>query len=159
MTTFTKTSSPSKTEQLTRPLVAARDDSAYVTAEETRALMASSQAFRAARLAAVDMVSTDAAAALTGVSRVTINAWINKGRCIGLSQIKRGFKLPTWQFDPVLWDAIPKLSAVLGVKEGWALLSFLESPNGALDGITPRVAIEQGQIDRVLAVAEGEGNN
>lgn len=158
MTTFTKTSSPSNTEQPTRPNVAARDDSAYVTVEETRALMASSQTFRAARLAAVDMVSTDDAAAFAGVSRVTINAWIAKGRCIGLSQTKRGFKLPTWQFDPLLWEAIPKLSAALGVKEGWALLSFLESPNGALDGLTPRAAIEQGLIERVLAAAEGEGN-
>lgn len=158
MTTFTKPSSPSKTNQLTRPLAAARDDSAYASPEETRALMASSQAVRANRLAASDMVSTDQAAEFAGVSRVTINAWITKGRCIGLSQVKRGFKLPVWQFDPVLWDAIPKLSAGLGVKEGWALLSFLESPNAALDGITPRAAIEQGQIERVLAVAEGEGN-
>ena len=86
------------------------------------------------------------------------SSWVTKGRCIGLSQVKRGFKLRMWQFEPALWDAIPKLSAALGVKEGWALLSFLESPNGALDGTTPRVAIEQGQIERVLAAAEGEGN-
>ncbi len=158
MTTLTKTSSPSQTNQLARPVVSARDDSAYATVEETRALMASSQAARAARLAASDMLSTDMAAEFTGVSRVTINAWIAKGRCIGLSQVKRGFKLPVWQFDPVLWDAIPKISAALGVKEGWALLSFLESQNGALDGQTPRAAIEQGQMERVLAAAEGEGN-
>lgn len=158
MTTFSKSSSESNTKQHPRPLVVARDDSAYVSVSQTQALLASSQSVRAARLAAEDMVSTDEAADIAGVSRVTINAWIAKGRCIGLAQTKRGFRLPKWQFEPALWDAIPKLSTALGVKEGWALLSFLESPHGALNGVTPRAAIEQGDGERVLQVADHEGN-
>lgn len=57
-----------------------------------------------------------------------------------------------------MWDALPRLSAALGTAEGWALLSFLESPHGALNGITPRQAIEQGQMDKVIRIAEHEGN-
>jgi hypothetical protein len=103
------------------------------------------------------MVSTDEAAELAATSRVTINSWIAKGRAIGLSQVKRGFRMPKWQFEPDLWRVIPKVSAALRVKEGWALLSFFESPHPSLGGITPRVAVEQGQVERVVAIAEAEG--
>jgi len=57
-----------------------------------------------------------------------------------------------------MWAALPRLSTALGTKEGWALLAFLESPHGALDGLSPRQAIEQGQAERVLVVAAQEGN-
>ncbi len=104
------------------------------------------------------MISTDEAAVLAQTTRVTINAWINKGRAIGLSQTKRGLKLPRWQFEPLLWNALPKISAAMGVTEGWALLAFLETPHGALGGAAPRQAIEQGQVERVIALAGGEGH-
>jgi len=29
-----------------------------------------------------------------------INAWIKSGRCIGVSNLRRGFKLLSWQFEP-----------------------------------------------------------
>jgi hypothetical protein len=102
------------------------------------------------------MVNTDEAAELAGTSRVTINAWIDKGRCIGLVKPTRGFRVPKWQFEPAMWPLIPKLSAALGTTDGWALLTFLESPLGALGGSTPRAAIEQGDAERVLAIAEHE---
>ena len=132
-------------------------NSPYVSAKETRDLLSSSLVARQARLAAGDMVSTDDAARLVGTTRVTINSWVEKGRCIGLTQTKRGFRIPVWQFEPKFWDVIPDLSKALGSTDGWALLSFLESPLGALNGLTPRVAIEQGQAARVLAIAAHEG--
>ena len=121
-------------------------------------MLANSLTARQQRLSAADMISTDEAAQLVQTTRVTINAWIAKGRAIGLTQTKRGFRLPRWQFEPSMWDALPRLSAALGTAEGWALLSFLESPHGALNGITPRRAIEQGQVDKVIRAAEHEGN-
>ena len=130
----------------------------YVSLEETRAMLGTSLAARNARLAADDMVSTDEAAELANTSRVTINAWIAKGRCIGLSQTKRGFRLPRWQFEPRIWPLVPKLAAALGTTEGWALLAFLETPHGALGGATPLAAIEQGHGRHVLDIAEQEGN-
>lgn len=130
----------------------------YVPAAEVRSLLANSLAARQQRLGAADMISTDEAAQLVQTTRVTINAWIAKGRAIGLTQTKRGFRMPRWQFEPSVWAALPKLSAALGTAEGWALLSFLESPHGGLNGITPRQAIEQGQMDKVIRIAEHEGN-
>ena len=127
-------------------------------ASEVRALLANSLAARQERLGAADMISTDEAAQLVQTTRVTINAWIAKGRAVGLTQTKRGFRMPRWQFEPPMWDALPRLSKALGSTEGWALLSFLESPHGALNGISPRQAIEQGLSDKVIRIAEHEGN-
>jgi hypothetical protein len=130
----------------------------YVPAAEVRALLGSSLTARQQRLAAADMISTDEAAQLVNTTRVTINAWIAKGRAVGLTQAKRGFRMPRWQFEPSMWDALPPLSVALGTAEGWALLSFLESPHGALGGRSPRQAIEQGEAERVIEVARHEGN-
>lgn len=125
----------------------------FAPASETRALLAGSAAARQARLDAGDMISTDEAAELTGTTRVTVNAWIAKGRAIGLTQAKRGYRMPSWQFDSPLWDLIPKLSKALGTVEGWALLAFLEAPVGGLDGATPRQGIERGEGARVVELA------
>lgn len=115
--------------------------------------MAGSLAARMNRLEANDMLSTDGAADVVGTTRVTINAWIAKGRAIGLTQMRRGFKLPSWQFEPAMWDAVPQLSKALGTREGWALITFLETPLGALGGHTPRQAIERGHLARVVELA------
>lgn len=130
----------------------------YAPVSETRALLAGSLVARQQRLAASDMLSTDEAAQLVGATRVTVNAWIAKGRAIGLTQVKRGYRMPRWQFEPLVWDALPQISSALGVSEGWALLSFLESPHGALGGLTPRQAIEQGLAEQVTAIARQEGH-
>ena len=130
----------------------------YLSSSETRALLANSLANRQQRLQAQDMISTDEAGELVNTSRVTINAWIAKGRAIGLTQTKRGFRMPRWQFEPRIWEALPHLSAALGTKEGWALLAFLESPHGGLGGRTPRQAIERGEVARVIELAAREGN-
>ncbi|MFG5410177.1 hypothetical protein ABXN37_21310 [Piscinibacter sakaiensis] len=151
--------SPATTSRATaRTRPTSRQQADYVPASEVRALLANSLAARQERLGAADMISTDEAARLVQTTRVTINAWIAKGRAIGLTQTKRGFRMPRWQFEPSMWDALPRMSAALGATEGWALLSFLESPHGGLNGITPRQAIEQGQADKVIKIAEHEGN-
>jgi hypothetical protein len=131
--------------------------SPYASAAQTKAFLAGSLAARTARLEPNDMLSTDMAADLAGTTPVTINAWIAKGRAIGLTQTRRGFKLPNWQFEPALWDAVPKVSEALGTTEGWALLAFLETASGALGGRTPRQATEQGHLARVIEVAGAEG--
>ncbi len=105
------------------------------------------------------MITTDEAAELAGTSRVTINAWIKSGRCIGLTNLRRGFKLPRWQFEPAIWPALQPMAKGLGSSDGWQLLAFLESPATALDGQTPRAALEQGApLERILALATAEAH-
>ncbi|MDW5442045.1 hypothetical protein [Polaromonas sp. SM01] len=133
--------------------------SPYATATQTTAVLRSGAQYRRDRMDAADMITTDEAAALAGTTRVTINAWIKTGRCIGLSNLRRGFKLPRWQFEPAIWPALQPVAKQLGSTDGWQLLAFLESPATALDGQTPRAALEQGvALDRVLALATAEAH-
>lgn len=131
----------------------------YASEAQTDALLRSGAAYRRERMQAADMITTDEAAELAGTSRVTINAWIKTGRCVGVSHLRRGFKLPRWQFEPFVFAHLPSLSQALGTKDGWPMLAFLESPHPALDGQTPRVALEQGMdAQRVLGLATAEGH-
>jgi hypothetical protein len=134
-------------------------DSPYATAAQTAAVLRSGAQFRRERMDMADMMTTDDAAALAGTSRVTINAWIKAGRCIGVAHLRRGFKLPRWQFEPTVWPVLQSLSKQLGTADGWQLLSFLESPSTALDGLTPRAALEQGlSQERILSLATVEAH-
>ena len=137
----------------------ASPDSPYATAAQTAAVLRSGAQFRRDRMDATDMISTDEAAELAGTTRVTVNAWIKNGRCIGVSNLRRGFKLPRWQFEPAIWPVLQPLAKSLGTSEGWQLLAFLESPATAFDGKTPRAALEQGiALERVLALATAEAH-
>jgi hypothetical protein len=135
------------------------DASPYATAAQTAAVLRSGAQYRRERMDAADMITTDEAAALAGTTRVTINAWIKSGRCIGVSHLRRGFKLPRWQFEPAIWAALQPVAKQLGTSDGWQVLAFLESPATALDGQTPRAALEQGTpLDRIVALATAEAH-
>jgi hypothetical protein len=124
----------------------------YAPAAHTSALLRTGAQYRRERMDAQDMITTEEAASLAGSTRVTINAWIKSGRCIGVAHLRRGFKLPRWQFEPAV-------AAQLGSDDGWRVLGFLETPLPALDGITPRAALEQGlPTDRVTALAAAEAH-
>ena len=99
--------------------------SPYATAAQTAAVLRSGAQYRRDRMDAADMISTDEAAALAGTTRVTINAWIKSGRCIGVANLRRGFKLPRWQFEPAIWPALQPVAKHLGTTDGWQLLAFL----------------------------------
>lgn len=135
------------------------DASPYATAAQTAAVLRSGAQYRRERMEAADMITTEEASTLAGTTRVTINAWIRSGRCIGVSHLRRGFKLPRWQFEPAIWPALQPVAKQLGTPDGWQLLAFLESPATALDGQTPRAALEQGApLDRIVALATAEAH-
>ena len=127
----------------------------YVSASETRKLLALGASMRAERLRAADMLSISAAAKVSGQPATTLKAWIAEGRALALSS-RHGIRLPGWQFAPAIWHALPQLSRALNTAEPWRLLSFLESPLGALEGLSPRQSIEQHGLERVLALAAEE---
>lgn len=131
---------------------------AYASSAQSDALLRSSS-FRRDRMEAADMITTGAAAKLAGTSVVTVNGWIKAGRCIGVTEARGGFKLPRWQFEPFIWPLLQPLGECLGTTDGWQLLSFLETPLIALDGQTPRTALEQGaSVDRILTLAKAEAH-
>ena len=131
----------------------------YATAAQSAAVLRSGAEFRKNRIAAADMLTAEEAAELTGVSRVTINAWIKQNRCIGIANLRRGFKLPKWQFEPQIFELIQPLFEVLGTTDSWSVLAFLENSQDALDRRTPLVALEQGEsTERILQLAMAEGH-
>lgn len=131
----------------------------YASTAQSVALVQSGARFRRERIEAADMVTTDEAARLVGTSSLTIKAWIKAGRCIGVSNLRRGFRLPNWQFEPEIWLLLQPLAECLGTRDGWQLLSFLETPSMALNGTTPRLALEQGMPgSRILALAAADAH-
>lgn len=131
----------------------------YATAAQSVAVLRSGAEFRKNRIAAADMLTTEEAAEVTGVSRVTINAWIKQNRCIGIANLRRGFKLPKWQFEPQVFELIQPLFEALGTTDSWSVLAFLENSQEALDRRTPLVALEQGEsAERILQLAMAEGH-
>lgn len=74
--------------------------------------------YRRERIDTADMISIDAAAELADTTRVTINAWIKAGCCIGVAHLRRGFKLPRWQFEPAIWPVLQPLAKALGSSDG-----------------------------------------
>ena len=131
----------------------------YATAAQSVAVLRSGLEFRKNRIAAADMLTTEEAAELTGVSRVTINAWIKQNRCIGIANLRRGFKLPKWQFETQVFELIQPLFVALGTTDSRSVLAFLENSQDALDRRTPLVALEQGEsTERILQLAMAEGH-
>jgi len=131
----------------------------YATVAQSAVVLRSGAEFRKNRIAAADMLTTEEAAELAGVSRVTINAWIKQNRCIGIANLRRGFKLPKWQFEPQVFELIQPLFEALGTTDSWSVLAFLENSQEALDRRTPLVALEQGEsAERILQLAMAEGH-
>lgn len=106
-----------------------------------------------ARLRSADMISVAEAASLLGEDESAVLRWIEQSRCVALTLHGHETRLPIWQFagDLPLW--IGPVSEALEASSGWEVLSFLETPYDGLDGRTPRVALEQGDVDQVLALA------
>ena len=131
----------------------------YASEAQTTALLRRGAEYRRQRINASDMITTDEAAELSGTTRVTINTWIKTGRCIGVTHLRRGFKLPKWQFEPYVFPVIQSLSEALGTADGWQMLSFLETPQEALDALAPRIALEQGVPgQRIVDLVTAQGH-
>ncbi len=131
----------------------------YGSEAQTTELLRSGAVYRRQRISASDMVTTNEAAALSGRSRLEVISCIKSGRYVGVRDLRRGFKVPKWQFEPFALPAIQAISHALGTTDGWKMLSFLETPHEALHGLTPRIAMEQGvPYARIVDLATAEGH-
>lgn len=108
-------------------------------------------------LSGKDMRSADELAELLHTTRVTINAKRQNGQLLGLDGAKRGFRFPVWQLDRdgKPYPELPALRERLG--SPWAIFRFLVQPHDELDGMTGREALERGEGDALLGVAESVG--
>ena len=125
----------------------------YFPAALTKQMLARSRPQVHERWAADDMISVADAATVVGAVPQEMRRWIAKGYCIGVKGPHASVRLHCWQFAPEVWPWVRELSRALGTTSGWAILGFLETPAGSLDGRTPREALESGNPARVLQVA------
>ena len=131
----------------------------YASEAQTRAVLRRGAEYRLHRINASDMITTSEAALLSGISRVAINAWIKSGRCIGVKHLRSTIRIPKWQFEPYVFPVLQAVSEALATKDGWQMLSFLETPHAALGGLAPRIALEQGVAgQRIVELATAEGH-
>lgn len=131
----------------------------YASEAQTRALLRRGSEYRFHRINASDMITTGEAVLLSGISRVTINAWLKSGRCIGVKSLRSSTKIPKWQFEPYVFPVLQAVSEALATTDGWQMLSFLETPHVALGGLTPRIALEQGVTrQRIVELAAAHGH-
>jgi len=63
-------------------------------------------------------------------------------------------KFPGWQFRAAFASRYSELFRALDTKDPWTVLHWLETPLESLDGRTPRMAIEQGDLPRALSMAK-----
>lgn len=106
-----------------------------------------------------DMVDASQAAALAGTTAAQLCHWAMQKPpgVIGFRHSKLGWRYPRWQFDPAVWPVVQQLAGALQ-GNSWAMLAWMESPLGGLQGRTPRAALEQGELaERILALATDEG--
>lgn len=102
------------------------------------------------------MVDAVEAGKIAGIALSTLQRMAARRhpRVIAIEHSTRGLRFPRWQFDALLWPVVQKLGAALQ-GGGIEMLAWLESPQGAFNGWTPRAALEQGESpERVLDVAE-----
>lgn len=125
----------------------------YISRAETRKLVAQSVMAVNQRIMAADMLKVADAANAVGATAREIRQWVSDGRCVGVSTASKTMRLPRWQFDLDVWPWIQGIASALGTTDGWSVLRFLESPSGALNGRTPRQALEQGEPTRVIHLA------
>ena len=131
----------------------------YASDAQTIELLHRGAEYRLHRINSSDMITIDEAALLNGTSRMTINAWIKGGRCIGVAHLRSGIKIPKWQFEPSVFSVLQAVSEALGAQDWWPVLSFLETPHEALAQLTPRVALERGMTrQRIFELATAEGH-
>jgi hypothetical protein len=112
-----------------------------------------------ARTLCADMVNSTEAAALAGTTTAQLRRWatVKAPRILALRNSVLGWRYPRWRFEAATWQAVGHLSRALQCNAP-AMLAWLETPHGALEGRTPRMALGQGEsAQRVLALAASEG--
>jgi hypothetical protein len=98
------------------------------------------------------------AAALLGISRQALDKRRRQNHLIGLTQGRRGYAYPAWQFEG--GKALTNLEKVLGRltdHDPWMQLTFFLNANDHLEGSSPLELLRSGQVDPVLEAAASYG--
>ncbi|MEZ4239427.1 MAG: hypothetical protein R3F59_25375 [Myxococcota bacterium] len=93
------------------------------------------------------------AADLLGLSRQAVDKRRQSGALLAVAIGRRGYLYPAWQFADGVSVRLPRVREALGDADPWSQIRFFVSPNSALAGRSPVVALRQGDDDEVERAA------
>ncbi len=99
-------------------------------------------------------------ATILDISRQAVDKRRRQQQLIGLTQGKRGYAYPAWQFEG--GKTLPNLEIVLDAlrsHDPWMQLAFFVNPNDRLSSRTPLHVLRSGELEPVLRAAEAYGEH
>lgn len=99
-------------------------------------------------------------AKLLGISRQAVDKRRRQNRLIGLTQGRRGYAYPIWQFES--GKTLPNLEKVLDQlrnQDPWMQLTFFLNANDRLEGSSPLEMLRSGKVEPVLEAATSYGEH
>lgn len=141
-----------------------------LTAPSLATQLAAEDPLTAARLRGVDrqqklveksggVLKGEHAAELLGISRQAVDKRRRQGRLLGLTQGRRGYAYPAWQFEggKTLTDLEKVLDRLQG-HDAWMQLMFFLNANDRLNGRNPLDMLRSGNVQAVLDAAANYGD-
>ncbi len=104
------------------------------------------------------VVRGEEAAAFLSISRQAVDKRRRQGHLIGLTQGRRGYAYPAWQFEG--GKTLANLERVLDAlrdHDPWMQLTFFVNANDRLNGRSPLEMLRSGKLDPVLQAAASFG--
>jgi hypothetical protein len=104
------------------------------------------------------VLSVEETAQLLGISRQAVDKRRRQGQLLGLTQGRRGYAYPAWQFDKGRTIAnLEKVLKALRSHDPWMQLAFFLNPNDRLGGDSPADLLRAGDVARVISAAQAYG--
>ena len=103
-------------------------------------------------------LSAEQVSELIGISRQAVDRRRSQNQLVGLTQGKRGYAYPAFQFeDGKTLDGLKEVLAALSGHDPWMQSIFFANGNDRLNGRTPLDALRQGKTEAVVRAAEAYG--
>jgi hypothetical protein len=103
-------------------------------------------------------LSAEQVSELIGISRQAVDRRRSQNQLIGLTQGKRGYAYPAFQFeDGKTLDGLKEVLDALSGHDPWMQSIFFANGNDRLTGKTPLDALRQGKTEAVVRAAEAYG--
>jgi hypothetical protein len=117
-------------------------------------LLAQGIADQRAVLQRPEMLTLEDASARSGIPVRTLTHMRSTGRLLGLARsgAQKGFRLPAWQFEQSVLEAMPDIISAFGPHRVWQAYDFLTHPEPLLGGQVPLEELRRGRRDAVLRI-------
>ncbi len=104
------------------------------------------------------ILSVEQVSELIGITRQAVDKRRSQNQLIGLTQGKRGYAYPAFQFeDGKTLDGLRDVLNALSGHDPWMQSIFFANGNDRLNGRTPLDALRQGKTEAVVRAAEAYG--